>query len=80
MNQAAQTAKRSPAFAASYQTLAKKRGRHIATIAIARKLLAGGRTCPREGCQRGAGRRPARTGRPCAGSGPLRRRGASRPR
>jgi transposase len=39
MNQAAQTAKRSPAFAASYATIAKKRGRQIATIAIARKLL-----------------------------------------
>jgi len=39
LNQAAQTAKRSPAFAASYQTIAKKRGKHIATIAIARKLL-----------------------------------------
>src|SRR5512140_47848 len=39
LNQAAQTAKRSPAFAASYQTIAKKRGKKIATIAIARKLL-----------------------------------------
>jgi len=39
MNQAAQTAKRSPDFAASYAALAKKRGKHIATIAIARKLL-----------------------------------------
>jgi len=39
MNQAAQTAKRSPEFAASYQTIAKKRGTKIATIAIARKLL-----------------------------------------
>jgi transposase len=39
MNQAAQTAKRSPESAASYQTIAKKRGKKIATIAIARKLL-----------------------------------------
>jgi transposase len=39
MNQAAQTAKRSPEFAASYAVIAKKRGKHIATIAIARKLL-----------------------------------------
>jgi hypothetical protein len=39
MNQAAQTAKRSPDFAASYAALAQKRGKQIATIAIARKLL-----------------------------------------
>ena len=39
LNQAAQTAKRSPEFAASYATIAKKRGKKIATIAIARKLL-----------------------------------------
>jgi len=39
MNQAAQTAKRSPQFAASYATIAAKRGKKIATIAIARKLL-----------------------------------------
>jgi hypothetical protein len=39
LNQAAQTAKRSPEFAATYQTIAKKRGKKIATIAIARKLL-----------------------------------------
>jgi transposase len=39
MNQAAQTAKRSPQFAASYTTIASKRGKKIATIAIARKLL-----------------------------------------
>jgi hypothetical protein len=39
MNQAAQTAKRSPEFAASYAVIAKKRGKKIATIAIARKLL-----------------------------------------
>jgi hypothetical protein len=39
LNQAAQTAKRSPDFAASYQIIARKRGKKIATIAIARKLL-----------------------------------------
>jgi transposase len=39
LTQAAQTAKRSPDFAASYATIAKKRGNKIATIAIARKLL-----------------------------------------
>jgi Transposase IS116/IS110/IS902 family len=39
LNQAAQTAKRSPQFATSYQTIAKRRGKKIATIAIARKLL-----------------------------------------
>ena len=39
MNQAAQTAKRSPQFAATYAAIAKRRGKKIATIAIARKLL-----------------------------------------
>jgi transposase len=39
MNQAAQTAKRSPEFAATYSSIAKRRGTKIATIAIARKLL-----------------------------------------
>jgi transposase len=39
MNQAAQTAKRSPDFAATYSSVAKRRGKKIATIAIARKLL-----------------------------------------
>ena len=39
LNQAAQTAKRSPEFAASYAALAKRRGKKIATIAIARKLV-----------------------------------------
>jgi transposase len=39
LNQAAQTAKRSPEFAATYAAIAKKRGTKIATIAIARKLL-----------------------------------------
>jgi hypothetical protein len=40
LNQAAQTAKRSPEFAATYAAIAKRRGKKIATIAIARKLLA----------------------------------------
>ena len=39
MNQAAQTAKRSPQFAASYSSIARRRGKKIATIAISRKLL-----------------------------------------
>ena len=39
LNQAAQTAKRSPEFAATYTAIAKRRGTKIATIAIARKLL-----------------------------------------
>ena len=39
LNQAAQTAKRSPEFAATYSSIAKRRGKKIATIAIARKLL-----------------------------------------
>ena len=39
MNQAAQTAKRSPEFAATYSNIAKRRGKKIATIAISRKLL-----------------------------------------
>ena len=39
MNQAAQTAKRSPEFAATYTAIAKRRGKKIATIAISRKLL-----------------------------------------
>ena len=39
LNQAAQTAKRSPQFAATYTAIAKRRGKKIAIIAIARKLL-----------------------------------------
>ena len=39
MNQAAQTAKRSPDFAGTYQAIAGRRGKKIATIAISRKLL-----------------------------------------
>jgi transposase len=37
--EAAQTAKRSPQFAAAYQATARRRGKKIATTAIARKLL-----------------------------------------
>jgi transposase len=39
LNQAAQTARRSPEFAAPYATIAKRRGKKIATTAISRKLL-----------------------------------------
>jgi transposase len=39
LNQAAQTAKRSPQFSATYAAIAKRRGTKIATIAISRKLL-----------------------------------------
>jgi transposase len=39
LNQAAQTAKRSPEFAATYSATAQRRGKKIATIAISRKLL-----------------------------------------
>jgi hypothetical protein len=37
--EAAQAAKRHPEFAASYQAIARRRGKKIATTAIARKLL-----------------------------------------
>src|SRR5947207_71323 len=39
LNQAAQTARRSPEFSATYAAIAKRRGKKIATIAISRKLL-----------------------------------------
>jgi transposase len=39
LNQAAQTARRSPDFAATYAAIAQRRGKKIATIAISRKLL-----------------------------------------
>jgi hypothetical protein len=39
MNQAAQTARRSPEFSATYAAIAERRGKKIATIAISRKLL-----------------------------------------
>ncbi len=37
--EAAQTAKRHPEFAATFQRIAKRRGKKIATTAVARKLL-----------------------------------------
>jgi hypothetical protein len=37
--EAAQTAKRQPEFAATFQRIAQRRGKKIATTAIARKLL-----------------------------------------
>jgi hypothetical protein len=37
--EAAQTAKRHPEFAATFQRIAQRRGKKIATTAIARKLL-----------------------------------------
>jgi len=37
--EAAQTARRSPEFAAAFQAIARRRGTKIATTAIARKLL-----------------------------------------
>jgi len=37
--EAAQTAKRHPQFAASYQAIARRRGKKIATTAVARKLV-----------------------------------------
>jgi hypothetical protein len=44
--EAAQTAKRSPEFAAAFQRIAKRRGKKIATTAVARKLLTAPGTCP----------------------------------
>jgi DNA-binding transcriptional LysR family regulator len=38
--EAAQTAKRSPDFSVAYQRLAHRRGKKIATTAVARRLLA----------------------------------------
>jgi transposase len=40
LQEAAQTAKRHPMFAGAYAQLAHRRGNHIATVAIARRLLA----------------------------------------
>jgi transposase len=40
LQEAAQTAKRHPMFAGAYAQLARRRGSHIATVAIARRLLA----------------------------------------
>jgi transposase len=40
LQEAAHTAKRHPMFAGAYAQLAHRRGNHIATVAIARRLLA----------------------------------------
>ena len=40
LQEAAQTAKKSPMFAGAYAQLARRRGTQIATVAIARRLLA----------------------------------------
>jgi transposase len=40
LQEAAQTAKRHPMFADTYSQLARRRGRNIATVAVARRLLA----------------------------------------
>jgi transposase len=40
LQEAAQTAKRHPMFASAYGELARRRGTNIATVAIARRLLA----------------------------------------
>ena len=40
LQEAAQTAKRSPRFADTYGQLARRRGGNVATVAIARRLLA----------------------------------------
>jgi transposase len=40
LQEAAQTAKRHPMFAGAYAQLARRRGNHVATVAIARRLLA----------------------------------------
>ena len=39
LSEAAQTAKRSPQFAAGFRAIARRRGKKIATTAVARKLL-----------------------------------------
>jgi transposase len=61
MNQAAQTAKRSPEFAATYSSIAKRRGKKIATIAIARKLLTRGWHLPGQMQPAGASTPPRRS-------------------
>jgi len=60
MNQAAQTARRSPQFAASYTAIASKRGKKIAAIAIARKLLTRAWHLPSEMQAAGASTPPQR--------------------
>jgi transposase len=49
--EAAQTAKRHPQFAAGYQAIAKRRGKKIATTAVARKLAT--RACAASAAQTG---------------------------
>ncbi|GHB67355.1 hypothetical protein GCM10010377_67810 [Streptomyces viridiviolaceus] len=39
MTQAAQTAKRTPPYATVFEQIAHRRGRKIATVSVARKLL-----------------------------------------
>ena len=64
LNQAAQTAKRSPQFAATYSNIAKRRGKKIATIAIdmacidPRHPLRRARSYPASCVSVGPGRRP----------------------
>ncbi|MFD7408469.1 IS110 family transposase [Streptomyces sp. NPDC059866] len=64
LNEAAQTAKRSPQFVACYQQIAHRRGKKIATSAIARKLLtrAGHLLVQYEACQQDT--RPVREAAP----------------
>ena len=40
LGEAAQVAKAKPPFADAYQSIRRRRGKHIATVAIARRLLA----------------------------------------
>jgi Transposase IS116/IS110/IS902 family len=84
LNQAAQTAKRSPEFAAAYATIAKRRGTKIATIAISRKLLTRAwhllatQASTRPSARHPPPRRPRRPGG-SPGPGHARSRGMSRP-
>jgi transposase len=65
--EAAQTAKRSPQFAASYQAIAKRRGKKIATTAVARKLLTRAWHLL-TGAERGAAIQPAAAAAPRTGT------------
>lgn len=76
LGQAAHIAKRHPEFAATYQSIAKRRGKQIATTAVARKLLtrayhlladtpadaAAGKTTQNSTCVARASRASSRTG------------------
>jgi transposase len=64
LNQAAQTAKRSPQFAPTYAAIARRRGKKIATIAIARKLLT--RACHLLASAQAAANTPAASTTPSA--------------